>query len=169
MRKTALCLWLLIPASAGADDFPQRKSGLWEIQTAITGQAAGNTMKQCIDAASDAKMMRMGKDMGKKMGANCAKNEFRKAESGFIAESDCTIDGRRMGSKTVFSGDFTSQYTGETTITYEPAVLGTSEQKMTISARWLGPCEAGQEPGDVILPGGMKMNIYSMEKIGGAH
>ena len=74
----------------------------------------------------------------------------------------------RMVSKTVFSGDFTSQYTGETTITYEPAVLGTSEQKMTISARWLGPCEAGQEPGDVILPGGMKMNIYSMEKIGGA-
>jgi hypothetical protein len=167
MRKTALCLWLLVPVGAVADDFPQRKSGLWEIQTAMTGQASGNTMKQCIDAASDAKMMRMGKDMGKKMGANCAKNEFRKTNQNFISESDCTIDGMRMVSKTVFSGDFSSAYTGETTITYEPPVMGTREQKMTISARWIGPCEAGQQPGDIMLPGGMKMNIYSMGKLGG--
>ena len=166
MRKTALCLCLLTSLGAVAEDLPVRKSGLWEIQSAITGQASGNTMKQCIDAASDAKMMRMGKDMGKQVGANCAKNEFRKANEGFISESDCTIDGTRMVSRTVFFGDFNSAYTGETTITYEPPVMGTSEQKMTVSAKWIGPCEAGQQPGDIILPGGIKMNIYSMRKLG---
>jgi hypothetical protein len=34
---------------------------------------------------------------------------------------------------------------------------------MTITAKWLGPCEAGQKPGDLILPGGMKINLRDMQ------
>lgn len=168
MKRLLICLGLLIPVSAGAEDFPKRKPGLWEIRTSIPGHGPAQTMKQCIDAASDAKLAQMGKSMGKNMGAQCAKNEFRKEDGKFISESDCTAGGTRMISKSVFSGDFNSRYTSETTTRYDPPMMGTKEQKMTLSARWVGPCEAGQKPGDVILPSGMKMNINSMRTLGGS-
>ena len=38
---------------------------------------------------------------------------------------------------------------------------------MTIEAKWLGACKAGQKPGDIMMPGGMKMNITDMEKLKG--
>jgi hypothetical protein len=33
---------------------------------------------------------------------------------------------------------------------------------MTIEAKWLGACKPGQKPGDIMMPGGMKMNIKDM-------
>ena len=35
----------------------------------------------------------------------------------------------------------------------------------TIEAKWLGACKADQKPGDIVMPGGMKMNIKDMEKL----
>ena len=35
----------------------------------------------------------------------------------------------------------------------------------TIEAKWLGACKADQKPGDIMMPGGMKMNIKDMEKL----
>ena len=34
-----------------------------------------------------------------------------------------------------------------------------------IEAKWLGACKADQKPGDIMMPGGMKMNIKDMEKL----
>lgn len=39
---------------------------------------------------------------------------------------------------------------------------------MTILAKWLGPCVAGQKPGDVMMGNGMKMNVLDIQKMGGA-
>ena len=125
-------------------------------------------MEHCIDAATDAAMMQMGKSMDGKMGLHCAKNEFRTEGGNFIAETDCTSGGIRMISKTVFSGDFTSNYAGETITKYEPAMMGMSEMKSKLSARWVGPCEADQKPGDIIMPNGMKMNMKTMGMFGGS-
>ena len=41
---------------------------------------------------------------------------------------------------------------------------GMSESNMTQEARWLGPCKAGQKPGDVIMPGMGGVNINDMMK-----
>ena len=157
---------LVVPLSVSAGDFPSRKTGLCEIQTVIRDQGFGQTMKQCVDVASDAKMMQMGKNMSGAMGANCVKNEFRKQGSNFVSETDCAMGEMRMISKTVFSGNFSSEYAGDTTVRYEPALMGMSEQRMKITARWLGPCEAGQKPGDIIMPNGMKMNMNSLGTLG---
>ena len=165
-RIVVLLLGLLMSVSTVAEEFPKRKSGLWEIQTSMMGQAPGQTMKQCVDAASDAKMMQMGQDTNAKMGASCAKNDFRKEGGNFISESDCTIGGMRIVSRTVFSGDFNSEYSGETTASFDPALVGMTEQKMTITARWVGACEADQKPGDIIMPGGVKINIDSIGTFG---
>jgi hypothetical protein len=38
---------------------------------------------------------------------------------------------------------------------------GGGAMKMTIDAKWLGPCAADQKPGDTII-NGMKMNVRDM-------
>ena len=35
----------------------------------------------------------------------------------------------------------------------------------TIEAKWLGACKADQKPGDIMMPGGMKMNILELDKL----
>ncbi len=164
MKRILVCLCLLTPLGVSADELPTRKSGLWEIQMSMAGEAVGQTMKQCVDTAADAAMIRMGTDMSTKMGVKCTKNEFVKQGQRYIFDTDCMMGDIRLTSMTVFSGDFTSQYTGDSVTKFEPALLGISEQNMTITARWVGACEAGQKPGDIIMPGGIKMNINTMGK-----
>jgi hypothetical protein len=161
MKGFVICLCLLIPISVIADEFPKRKPGLWEIQTLIEGQAEGTTMKQCIDAASDAKLAQMEKEMGAKKGRNCTKNELRKEGKSFVHESDCTMDGVRIISKTVYSGDFSSKYSAETTTRFGDAIKGMEEQNAVMTARWIGSCELDQKTDDFIRPGGLKMDIIS--------
>ena len=36
--------------------------------------------------------------------------------------------------------------------------------KMTIESKWLGACAADQKPGDVIMPGGVKVNVPELQK-----
>ena len=37
----------------------------------------------------------------------------------------------------------------------------------TIEAKWLGACKPDQKPGDIVMPGGFKMNIKDAEKLKG--
>ena len=37
----------------------------------------------------------------------------------------------------------------------------------TIEAKWLGACKPDQKPGDIVMPGGFKMNVKDMEKLKG--
>jgi hypothetical protein len=36
--------------------------------------------------------------------------------------------------------------------------------KMTIESKWLGACAADQKPGDVVMAGGMKINVPKLQK-----
>ena len=35
---------------------------------------------------------------------------------------------------------------------------------MKIAAKWVGPCAAGQKPGDVIMSNGRTMNVLDLQK-----
>jgi hypothetical protein len=166
MKQLVICLCLLIPISVIADEFPKRKPGLWEIQTLVEGQTEGTTTRQCIDKESDAKLVRMQKEMDAKKRRTCTKNEFRKEDKRFVHESDCTMDGVRVISKTVFSGDFNSKYSAEITTKFGDADKGLTGQNAVMNARWLGPCEPDQKPGDVIISDSLKMNIITLEVSG---
>ena len=151
---------------AANNTYPKRKPGLWEIQTSGAEALPPQTMKQCIDAETDMKLMKMGTDMSAKMGGACAKNTFTKQGSQYIGEAECTMMGTKMTTKSVMSGDFESAYTGESTASFDPPMKGMKETKTKISARWVGACEAGQKPGDMFLSNGMKMNIDDLANIG---
>ena len=72
----------------------------------------------------------------------------------------CKMDDSTATTDGAFEGSFDSAYTGSTTTRFSPPFRGMSESKMRQKARWLGPCKAGQKPGDVIVPGigGINLN-----------
>jgi hypothetical protein len=64
------------------------------------------------------------------------------------------------------TGDFNSAYTVKSTSRTEGAPSGVPrDTTTTIEAKWLGACKADQKPGDIVMPGGMKMNIGDLDKL----
>jgi hypothetical protein len=167
MRIGALILaWVVIcVASAAALDLPTRKPGLWELKTTADGQGApSQVMKQCVDAATDAQMQSFAASMSAKM---CEQKVTRGGGS-IVTDAVCRMGPITMRTHSVTTGDFNSAYTTKTKSKQEgrlamPGMGG--ESVVTVEARWTGPCEAGQRPGDVIMANGVKMNINDMKKL----
>lgn len=145
---------LVVPAAAGATELPQRKSGLWEISTSSDATAGQSmTMQMCIDQATDDAARAMGEGFGRQQ---CSKVAFRReGPQRFVSESVCRIEQTTATTRGVFSGDFASAYRAEISNRYDPPLLGRREDRLTMQARWLGPCKPGMKPGDMMLPGGM--------------
>ena len=168
MKKhfTVLAPLIFFASISVAEELPQRKAGLWEVKV-VTDQpgAPSQEMKQCTDAGTDAQMMNAGNDMAGKMGVSCTKPELKKSGSTYSSTSVCTMGTFKVTSDASFSGDFTSQYHGEVKSKFEPQMMGIDTSKTTITGKWIGPCEAGQVPGDMIYPGGKKFNFRDLEKL----
>jgi hypothetical protein len=144
---------------AVADSLPDRKPGLWEI--AIAGQVGGSahptSMKQCTDQATDSKLLQAGSEI--QGSRNCSKNDIVRTSNGYSISSLCKHGGSTLSSRGSFTGDFTSEYSGEITTTFDPPMLGQSSSKTTIKAKWLGDCPNDMRPGDTVLSNGLKMNM----------
>ncbi|MEY4669483.1 MAG: putative signal peptide protein [Pseudomonadota bacterium] len=154
-----ISLAAILPHLASATDLPKRKSGLWETTVSMSKGGQAQTMKECVDEASDAEMMKMATDTSKSMGGACSKNDFKRTATGFESESECALGGSKFHSKGSFTGDFSTAYTGSVTTTITPPMFGDPTSKTTITAKYLGPCSGDMQPGDVILANGMKMNM----------
>jgi len=164
MKITAAAFFTLACAAAMpamAIDYPARKPGLWEIQTGdgTVAKGASQTIQQCIDAASDKALRDMGQGMGKD---TCSKQELRIEGGKLVIDSVCKIGSTTATSHAVMSGDFSSAYRMESKSTYSPPLMGRAEGSAVIEAKWIGPCKAGQKPGDMIMSNGMKMNVLEM-------
>ncbi len=63
-------------------------------------------------------------------------------------------------------GDFNSAYTVKSTSHSERGPnAAPGDHVTTIEAKWLGACKPDQKPGDVVMPGGFKMNIKDVDKL----
>lgn len=142
-------------------DYPARKPGLWEM--AMQSDAAGGKMpvmriQQCIDAATDKALRDMGSDE-----TACSASELRADGDKLIVDSVCSTEGSQVTMRGVMTGDFHTAYRMENHSTYRPPLAGQAKGTMVIDAKWLGPCKAGQKPGDMVMPGGMKMNVLQLK------
>jgi hypothetical protein len=159
LRRTALfALAAALPALAAAVDLPRRKSGLWEISTAAReGQVVAAQM--CVDQKSD--------DLSRQLagaGVTCSKQDVRREGSRYVVDSVCKFGESTATSRAVFTGSFDSRYDVDISAKYAPPMMGISEGRSTIRARWLGPCRAGQRPGDIVMPNGTTINIQGGSK-----
>ena len=162
MRYLALLLVFFAanPAAAASFDAPKRKSGLWEIKIS-SGQTKGShAVRQCIDEKTDDLM----KEMGENQKTQCSKNEMRKEGDKVVAESVCKVQNSTATTRAVFTGQFDSAYKADIKSTYEPPMSGMKESSSVIEAKWLGPCKAGQKPGDIVMPGMPNINMDAMRK-----
>ncbi len=154
-------------ASAAADaagiDLPARKPGQWEIKmTPKTAGAAPTMITQlCLDAASDQALMQQGLAMS----PGCATQQSRDANGNLVFDAACDSNGRKTQAHSVISGDFQSHYVIDIVADTEGGGPGQPKHtEVRQEASWKGACQAGMKPGDMLLPGGRKVNILSVLK-----
>jgi len=143
---------------AGSPDHPRRKPGLWEVRSA-GAQASGLPPTQfCVGEHTDNENSQLDRSVGDR-GA-CTLGAFRRAGTAWIAESVCSQSRSSVVSRAIASGDFESEYRIDTVVRYDPPLGGVRrEDKEAVVASYLGPCEPGQKPGDMVVPGMGTLNM----------
>ena len=161
------CLLALLPApDAQAVEIPIRKAGLWELKMVRTGSPLPEmTMQHCTDETTDKAMTDAAAPMSKEM---CSKQDIQKTATGYVSDSVCKIGAMSMTSHSEITGDFNSAYTVKSTAHSEGGPAGAPrDSTTTIEAKWLGACKPDQKPGDIVMPGGFKMNVKDAQKLKG--
>lgn len=164
MGRFALFVILIAIAPAAltaqVDQMPKREPGLWEM-TVSTGvaNAPPQTVKLCIDAATDATLFNYGIGASKKA---CSKNELKIEGKQVTGDAVCNVAGTQMTSHstTKFTGEIA--YHTDVKVHYEPPMMGQSDATMVQDGKWTGPCPADMQPGDMIGPDGAKINLMQM-------
>ncbi len=126
------------------------------------------TMQQCTDEATDKAMSTM---FGGPQQSQCSEQKMQKSGSTITLDSVCTVAGVKATTRAVFTGDFQSAYTVKVNSKREGGAksnmmmaAASGKTNMVIDAKWTGPCKAGQKAGDIIMPGGIKMNVTDMQQ-----
>ena len=149
---------LLASTPLAANDLPKRKPGLWEINLRMDHAPSMGPMQQCIDRNTD----NLKQQDAKKQNHDCSTMDTKKSGNRITVRSVCKIEGTTATTDGVFEGNFETNYKGNLKTRYSPPYHGMSESNITQEARWLGPCKAGQKPGDTIMPNMGGMNIQQM-------
>ena len=143
--------------SAGPMTPPPSKAGLWE-QTVSMAEMRQST-KLCLDEATDKQMAWWGSQAAK---STCSEQKISGHGGGWDFHSVCAIPGGgTTTSDGTATGDFNSHYKVDVTSTTTggPMPQANGVHKVSIEATWQGPCPADMKPGDMSLPGGMKINM----------
>ena len=143
------------PSQARADEIPVRKAGLWEVKTAVGG-GAGLTVKQCVDEKTDRMMNSLTGPLAE---TACPRLDVKRAGDTITIDASCAILNKSATTRAVITGSFERAYEMQVT-TQGDAVPPVA---MTVTGTFLGPCAAGQKPGDLIMPGGIKLNMRDLQ------
>jgi hypothetical protein len=152
-----------LPIVAAADDIelPARKAGQWQIEM-DAGAGPTMTMQLCLDAATDKDMMQAGLALSKGM---CTRIDTARTGDTITIDAACTMGAMKTTSHTVITGDFQSSYTVETASDIEGGPKGMpAHSTITQHVTWTGDCANGLQPGEMSMPGGMKINVQQMMK-----
>jgi hypothetical protein len=157
---------LLCVLEARAVEMPTRKAGLWEMKMARTGSPAPDTtMQHCTDENTDKEMSTTFSPMAKEM---CSKQDIQKTATGYVSDSVCKVGAMTITSHSETTGDFNSGYVVKITSHTEGGPTAVPrDSTSTVEAKWLGACKPDQKPGDIVMPGGFKLNVKDAEKLKG--
>jgi hypothetical protein len=158
IAAAAICV-SFVAASAAELDLPARKAGQWRIEMQPEGGPAMVT-EVCLDAETDKAMMQVGMSMSDSL---CSTMNVANDGGTISIDATCTMGPMKTTSHTVMSGDFQSAYDVTITSTIEGGPPGMpANSTMTQHAQWTGDCANGMQPGDMMMPGGMRMNVRDM-------
>jgi hypothetical protein len=153
-------LTLATTTPSSAQDMPPRKPGLWRVTMTMPGGRPGpGEMRMCIDSKSDAALMKMGAGAAQ---GRCTKNESRRSGNQMIIDSVCTIGSSVSTSHIVMTMTGDNAYHTDIVSRTEPPLAGQAETHITQDGTWTGACPADMQPGDMMMPNGMKVNMLTM-------
>jgi hypothetical protein len=154
---------LATSSAAFAEELPTRKAGLWEMKIVkVGGSVPEMTMQHCTDATTDKEMSNSVSPIAKQI---CTRQDIKKTATGYVTDSDCSVAGVSMTTHAEISGDFNSGYSVTSTTHSDKGPTGKPLDATTkIEAKWMGDCKPGQKPGDILMPGGFKLNVKDAEK-----
>jgi len=154
----SLAIGGLAAVTAVGAELPSRKPGLWAVRMISDNRGPGLVVQQCIDKATDQMLQ---SSAGPISIAACTKRDVQRSEDAILIDSACTVDGKIATSHAIITGNLDSAYTMTVTTKSEALQVGLN---MTVTGRWLGPCQPDQKPGDVIMPSGAKINVPDLQK-----
>lgn len=149
-------------SAAAAVDLPKRKSGLWEVKTSMPDmppQMQQAPLKVCVDQKSDDMTQQVADAEAKK---NCSKSDIKRDGDRWVIHSVCKEQGITMTTDGVFTGNFDSAYKAEMKAAYQPPIMGMSNSRMIMDAKYVGACPAGMKAGEMMLPNGKKFDPSKM-------
>jgi hypothetical protein len=155
---------LALSSAALAEELPIRKAGLWEMKIVkVGGSVPEMTMQHCTDPTTDKEMNNSVSPLAKQI---CTRQDVQKTATGYVTDSVCTVAGVSMTTHAEISGDFNAGYTVTSTTHSDKGPTGKPLDATTrIAAKWTGDCKPGQKPGDILMPGGFKLNVKDAEKL----
>jgi hypothetical protein len=162
----ACALALPTTAAVAAEELPVRKAGLWEMKIVRPGAKLPDmTMQHCTDPTTDKEMNNSVSPLAKQI---CSKQDVVKTATGYVSDSVCTVSGVSMTTHAEIVGDFNSGYTVTSKSHSDKGPTGAPlDTTTTIEAKWVGACKPDQKPGDIVMPGGFKLNVKDAEKLKG--
>jgi len=144
---------------------PKRKPGLWEQRVSTEGMV--QVSRICIDEALEQRLGWWGQQATTE---SCEKNLVtRRSDGGWQFSSVCDMGtGGKTTTSGVATGDFDTRYVVQaqsSTVGAEaPQMNGTRD--INIESAWQGACPEGFRPGDMELPGGIRLNLLDMAGAG---
>jgi hypothetical protein len=88
---------------------------------------------------------------------SCSLGEFVRSGKAWVAESVCREGKSTLTGWAVATGDFETEYRIDTVVTQTAPAR--REDREAVVTRWLGHCETGQRPGDLVVPGMGTLNM----------
>jgi hypothetical protein len=147
---------ICVSASVQASDFPARRAGLWNVTINMeNAKLPAQTNKMCIDAATDAKLMRLG--LASKE-AQCTSMNVTGGGNVRTVDSICHFNGGTQKNHVVMTYAGDSAYRMDMRSQFSPPISGHSDSHIVQDGKWAGPCPANMKPGDMMI-NGMKINM----------
>lgn len=137
---------------------PKRRAGLWEMRSTNAEALGMPPTRFCVGDQTDSHAVHLDRSAGPR--GSCSLGRFERDGSSWVAESVCREGRSVVTSRAVASGDFDAEYRIDTVVTH-PATGSSArrEDREAVVARWLGACDPGQRPGDLVVPGMGTLNM----------
>ena len=140
---------------------PARQPGLWQMTVTEDGSVdPPQNLQICIDALTDAHLGILGTDLS---GDQCLRRTVSQAGDGTLGLlASCDMG---AGVVTEYSGSITGDYSRDYSEKLRAQTTSQSLPQMNrvanyiVTAKRLGDCAAGQQPGDVVNDG-VKVNLF---------
>lgn len=154
---------LVFSTSVHAKDVVWRNPGLWEVALWKVGDDESRAVKvrQCSEAKVEPDIL-LSIVPGQE---RCAPLKSTRSARSRVLDTQCLVHNMIVKTRMTMSGDFVKAYSGSFKVQYLPEGPNTPKPASTrFRGVWLGTCEAGMKPGDMVLSNGITVNVLADKK-----